>query len=251
MSVSNEKVEAILSLLEEKKFQEGYRFCGELIDSCEVAFAEALTVNTATDFIGSVIIFSQFSNAEKKPWKVIPQLERIRGALRFLEDYISDQSILASTFETVANLYAYSGFYPEAAMSYHKAAVLNTDENESKELFYRAFFYSIRSKGSVHKELIDGGNKKFSSKIISDLIRSAESDFAKELLFDEIERSDAFLSVRYDVEAAVEEALEKGIHSEISSYCLRYWKVKRSILKERYNISWKSPDLMNPQIRFC
>ncbi|MGE5473963.1 MAG: hypothetical protein ACM3UU_07050 [Ignavibacteriales bacterium] len=42
---------------------------------------------------------------------------------------------------------------------------------------------------------------------------------------------------------------EEGISVE-RGYCHKYWTLKKKILKEKYNLDWKSPKEMNPLMRY-
>ena len=62
-------VEETLSLFEKGDFVSAEASCLEYIASCRDKFMEDLTVNTATDFLGSVTLLGQIYGNMKKPWK--------------------------------------------------------------------------------------------------------------------------------------------------------------------------------------
>ena len=79
--------------------------------------------------------------------------------------------------------------------------------------------------------------------------KEAESAFDAMLLSDPIERSDAFLEIRYDLEKAVDEELTQGVDVD-RPFCFRYWDCKKRILKEKYGLEWRTPAECNPNVRF-
>ena len=84
----NKNVDEIFSLLEKEEYLSALNLCGELIDCFQTRFMEDLTVNTATDYVGAVILYAKICSVIKKPWKSYNYLETSRGALRFLKDYL-------------------------------------------------------------------------------------------------------------------------------------------------------------------
>ena len=64
---------------------------------------------------------------------------------------------------------------------------------------------------------------------------------------DPVEYTDEYLRVELE--------LERLIRSEIGEekylgFCHKYWSTKKNILKNKFEIAWKSPAELNPTIRF-
>ena len=71
------------------------------------------------------------------------------------------------------------------------------------------------------------------------------------MIYDEIEEKEEFKKVLPLVEKLTELQLEKkGINSDTPNYIVIYWNVKKSILKENFDIDWKTPEELNPDILF-
>lgn len=71
--------------------------------------------------------------------------------------------------------------------------------------------------------------------------------YERHLLFDTVERTEAWENVIYEVEKRCYEKTQsepKGM-----GFCFEYWSIKESILLE-YGIDWRNPHLMNPRVMF-
>ena len=110
----NKTVDEIFELLEKEEYLLALTLCGELIDRFQARFMEELTVNTATDYVGAVILYAKICSVVKKPWMAYNHLETSRGALRFLRDFMTDSNTLAETYFSYAEAYARGSFLPEA-----------------------------------------------------------------------------------------------------------------------------------------
>ncbi len=244
----NFSVDEILNDLKQNQIKSGSEKCISYIDFCKNQFMEELTVNTATDYVASAILYFQFCSAEKKPWKIYPCLQDISGALRFLHDFMSDQKMLAQTFGTVAECYAFGTYFPEAAEYYWKQARLLDDKIDKENSFYYAFFYSLRGEGRVEKEMLDECEKELGKEQSKQLIKEAEEKLSTSIHTDPIEWEEEFLKIRYELEKEVDASLLN--ESESVPFCLRYWRCKKRICKEVFSIDWQSPEDCNPQISF-
>lgn len=67
------------------------------------------------------------------------------------------------------------------------------------------------------------------------------------LRFDDVERSEAWERVIYDVEKECDSQL-RGTPRGMG-FCFEYWSTKRAILAA-HGITWRSPSLMNPRVMF-
>lgn len=67
------------------------------------------------------------------------------------------------------------------------------------------------------------------------------------LLFDEVERSEKWEEVIYDVDKAVARKM-KGVRVRMG-YCFEYWSARKTVLA-RYGIDWCSPSMMNSTVMF-
>ena len=67
---------------------------------------------------------------------------------------------------------------------------------------------------------------------------------------DPIEETQSYQSVVKEVDQEVERQLsDKGI-VKARGYIHHFWNLKKQILKEKYNLDWKSPKEMNPEMVF-
>ena len=65
---------------------------------------------------------------------------------------------------------------------------------------------------------------------------------------DPVENTAEYQSIKAELEGLIEEQLKncpRGL-----GYCHVYWRTKKRILKEKYNIDWRSPAELNPHIIF-
>jgi hypothetical protein len=67
---------------------------------------------------------------------------------------------------------------------------------------------------------------------------------------DPIDRDPQFAGILAEVETATEEALKDHPLVDGMGFCHIYWTAKKSILKERYGIEWKTPAELNPATIF-
>jgi len=65
---------------------------------------------------------------------------------------------------------------------------------------------------------------------------------------DPVEQTDEYKAIKKELEAKIEAALS-GVE-RTRGFNRRYWSIKAEILKSEYGIEWKSPAVLNPQIKF-
>ena len=65
---------------------------------------------------------------------------------------------------------------------------------------------------------------------------------------DPIEQSPEYKMIEEELERLIDEELKD--EPRLMGFCHTYWCVKRRILKERFNIDWKSPAELNPGVMF-
>ena len=240
-------VNKILECIDHKDYSDALDLCNDLLDEMQAKFIEDLTVNTATDYVGIVILYSKISAMMKKPWKAFPKLETARGALRFLKDFMSDSDILGETYCSFGEAYAYGSFLPEAVTCFADAARYFDSEEKSVEALSSAFFYQERFGKKVLDDL-SFAEEKFGKDKIRELKKGAKEEVKAQILTDPVESTDDFLKIRFEAEEITDELLSEN--REEGPFCALYWNTKKSVLKERFGIDWKSPAEMNPNIRF-
>lgn len=241
----------ILELFQKERYSQAFTLCLEYVDECQNAFMEALTVNTATDFAGSVILLSQICAEEKKPWKAVPKLDLASGCIRFLEDYMQDREMLASVCNSFGFAYEYAGFLPESLKYYTKSLEHGNSEVFLKDVVYSVFLLSLRVNNKIEESVLSSVKEKLRNEAVDELRKSAQESFSKMLLTDPIEKTEAFLSVRYEVEKTVDEMLSDfSDTSDSRPFCIRYWECKKSVLFEKFGISWRTPAECNPNVCF-
>ena len=238
----------ILRLLDEGDHLNALKRCEELVSEFMTSFMEELTVNTATDYVGSVILYAKICAIVKKPWKAFPKLESARGALRFLKDYMIDRETLAETHVSFADAYAHGCYFPEAVQCYFEAANFFESKDLSLDALSSAFFYQAR----FGKELlVDLGQleEKYGSNKILELKDIARKEVETQIKTDPVEATDAFLKIRYQAEEATDAIVSNAKENDLP-FCSLYWNTKKSVLKDNFGIEWKTPAEMNPNIRF-
>ena len=70
----------------------------------------------------------------------------------------------------------------------------------------------------------------------------------KELLYDPVEDTVEYQNIRDELESELFKLMQNVDVKMGRSY--KYWSLKKRILKQKYNIDWKSPPEMNPGIIF-
>lgn len=64
---------------------------------------------------------------------------------------------------------------------------------------------------------------------------------------DPIEKTKEYRQIQEELEKAIIEKIGKGGYM---GYCHIYWITKKRILREKYNMDWKSPAELNPRVLF-
>lgn len=244
----NSMMNDILLLLEKENFSDALEKCEKFVSECLTSFMEALTINKATDFAGSVLLYAKICAMMKKPWKCVKKLDSAQGALRFMEDFIGDKSILSDAFHSFAEAYERAGFLPEAAKAFYKEAFYAENGDTCLHALSSFFYYKEMSSDSSDYDLSFLKNRLSEE----DVVRVKEEAFVEVkngLLTDPVEKTNEFLEVRYDVEARVDEILNRELNEDLP-FCIRYWNTKKRVLKEEFSLDWKTPQEMNPGIRF-
>ncbi len=69
---------------------------------------------------------------------------------------------------------------------------------------------------------------------------------------DKIENTEEYKQIEKELNKKIELELElKGYkNKQALGFCHIYWELKKEILKTDYNIDWKSPQDLNPEIIF-
>lgn len=66
-------------------------------------------------------------------------------------------------------------------------------------------------------------------------------------LNDSIEYTDEYLTIELEMERMIKDEVGEGGYF---GFCHKYWSAKKRILKEYFEIDWKSPEEMNPDVIF-
>jgi hypothetical protein len=69
-------------------------------------------------------------------------------------------------------------------------------------------------------------------------------------LSEPIEKTKEFKKIVKKVDKEVEEILEARGERKGFGYCHSFWPEKKRLLREKYNIEWKTPIEMNPYVIF-
>ena len=203
------RVDEILDLLNQEDYSNALVKCDASVSTYMTSFMENLTVNTATDYLAIVVLYSRICALLKKPWKVFPKLEAAKGALRFLKDFIQDTEVLSETYVSFADAYAYGTYLPEAASCYAKAAEFFSDEEKAKEVLTSAFYYQARF-GKEVIENIESLEKRFGSVCLETLRKSATDEADHQIVTDPVEATDAYVKIRYEIEEMTDACLSEA-----------------------------------------
>lgn len=65
---------------------------------------------------------------------------------------------------------------------------------------------------------------------------------------DPVEYTRRWEDICYDVEEELDRRF-KGVQRHMG-FCFRFWQEKAALLREKYDIAWHSPAVMNPKVRF-
>lgn len=239
---------SILALVEAGEFESALLKAESFCSGSMTSFMEELTVNTATDYVGAVLFYGQICSAAKKPWKVTKKLESAAGALRFLDDYMTDRETLSETYHAVALAFEKAGFLPEAAKYYRKEALSTEDRNSFVEALFLSLFFETRFGKKIFDDASDI-RKLISENDLEKLEAQAKDESDSLMKLDPVESEESYLNCRYEVEEKVDRILAKEKRDDLP-FCLRYWDVKKQVLSEDFGIVWSSPAEMNPEIRF-
>ena len=103
---------------------------------------------------------------------------------------------------------------------------------------------------NLNQEFTKDLSKRFDRDLIQSLKNEARASYENSIKTDPIEREEDFLSIRYELEKEIDQILLSQ-EDQDTPFCLRYWKEKKRVLKEKYSLNWKTPAELNPQINFC
>ena len=63
---------------------------------------------------------------------------------------------------------------------------------------------------------------------------------------DEVEKTSEYLAIKEELDNEIEKLIIPGKTGQ----CHEIWEYKKHLLKEKYNIDWKSPEELNPDVIF-
>lgn len=68
-----------------------------------------------------------------------------------------------------------------------------------------------------------------------------------DIIIDPVEQTPEYLAIERVLEMRIKAKIGEGGYL---GYCFLYWDCKKRILKEEFGIDWKSPEELNPHVRF-
>lgn len=71
-----------------------------------------------------------------------------------------------------------------------------------------------------------------------------------EIKYDSVEDTEKYREIKDELEKKINSMININRKKETLGYCHIYWNYKKIILKRDYNIDWKSPEELNPEIIF-
>lgn len=66
------------------------------------------------------------------------------------------------------------------------------------------------------------------------------------IITDEVEKTEEYLAIKDEVDKEIEKLIKKNQLGQ----CHELWEFKKSLLKNKYNINWRTPEELNPNIVF-
>ena len=244
----NELVQTILLAFQSGDIVSAEQSCKQYISECKTAYMENLTLDTGTNYVGSVILFSQLCAQEKKPWRALEFLRDIEGCLRFLDDFMQDRQTLSDTYLSVSSAFEYAGDLPATFLYAQKSASLGERRDALEQCAVSLFYLSCRCGKEIPAEVKKHLERILGKESLLDLKSQGEEAAGVCLLFDPVELEDRYRAILFEVEREVDAKLSEETDSD-APFCLRYWRIKKSVLKE-HRIDWKSPADCNPGVRF-
>ncbi len=237
----------------------GVDFSERLMERIHTAFNTHPTTELAVDLLYACLLVQQFHSMNFDHWRADHAIKKCSTALTALEMDGKYSDCFRFCQET-ADTYAEARFWPEAlkyAIRAHQLVKKLLAEDisllENGEMLDPHDTASLICEYALHTK--DGVTEKMTIMLTADL---GEDDFREivdeaqenmeEMVVDEVEYSDEYLAIRYELEEKIDEALDhqRGYYD----YCKDYWIAKKLILRTEYGIQWQSPATLNPNTEF-
>lgn len=175
--------------------------------------------------------------------------------LELLREESTDFNCMESTIPRIINALEYSVYYHyifEILLWFVREAFQNEKlDNELKYEVNRLLKLNLLLKdneipsGILDKQIIDAITKLFTPEELMNIILNPSLDILK---VDPIEYTWKWEDIYYSLEDELEEQLDKVPRG--MGFCFHYWRAKKALLKKKYNIDWKTPAMMNPNVLF-
>ena len=250
-----------LNLLNAERASEiGVAFTERMLERVKSAFEVHPTADLAVDQLYTCLLLQSFHSMQFDSWRSHPAIESCRNALTMLEAEGRWSDCLRYCQDT-ANTYAEAHFWPEAlsyAVRAHNdvrellaAGVKVLENGELLDLTDSAFSIvtcALNTANGVTPEIEKELQNDLGAEAYAGVFAEAREAVDSEPAFDPIELTPEYLSIRFELEEKIDEALEheRGYYD----YCKEYWMAKRMILRSDYGIRWKSPAALNPNEEF-
>ena len=250
-----------LNLLNTERASEiGVAFTERMLERVKSAFEAHPTADLAVDQLYTCLLLQSVHSMQFDSWRSHPAIESCRNALTMLEAEGRWSDCLRYCQDT-ANTYAEAHFWPEAlsyAVRAHNdvrellaAGVKVLENGELLDLTDSAFSIltcALNTANGVTPEIETELRNDLGAEAYAGVYAEAKDAVDSEPACDPIELTPEYLSIRFELEEKIDEALEheRGYYD----YCKEYWMAKRMILRSDYGIRWKSPAALNPNDEF-
>lgn len=249
-----------LALLQnERAATQGIDFCRRLFDRVCAAFHTHPTTDLAVDMLYACILVQQFYAMDFSPWRAHPIIFASQEALKAVAADGRDSDCMRYC-QATAELYAEAKFWPEAlqyAVQMHDATsrllqkgvqrLENGTRLDLRDTACAICMYASQTAAGMTEELTQKLTVELGAEDFA-LVMAEAADAVGDLVSDPIEKTEAYLAIRYELEEKIDDALEH--HRGYYDYCKEYWMVKKLILRSDYEIAWKSPAVLNPGVDF-
>lgn len=252
-------MEYLALLNNERATSVGIWFSNRLFDRVSAAFRAHPTSELAVDLLYACLLLQQFHAMDFAPWRAHPYIADCQDALKAIAADGKDSDYLRFC-QATAETYAEARWWPEAlhyTIQMHEAAKRLMAKGVT--LLENGALLDLRDSACAiclyASQTADGMTAALSEMLLADLGAEEYAVVTKEAhetigdtVTDPVELTPEYLSIRYELEEKIDEALEhqRGYYD----YCKEYWMVKKLILRSDYGIQWKSPATLNPGTEF-
>lgn len=178
-------------------------------------------------------------------WRVKPYVDK---AFDNIKSITMSKELISKYFD-IAKIYQSDDRYAQeiAVLDYLKNYILYNEKNDEEHLldiYYEECKAQRLLFGNISEELVSEIEEMLNKEAADNILNRVIEE--KYLKFDQVENSNNYLEIK--------EELEEKIYQKMKNYNLSsmkdYYQIKKEMLLNDYNIIWKSPEELNPDIDF-